>query len=96
MKSANAKKPRAKGQSPIANCQLLFASPSNSLQPLTLKHNVALEVSLITILIVILVLMLIGAVPSWPYSRSWGYRPVGGLGLILIIILILYLLGYVR
>jgi hypothetical protein len=51
---------------------------------------------LITILIVILVLMLIGAVPSWPYSRSWGYRPSGGLGLILIIILILYLLGYVR
>lgn len=51
---------------------------------------------MITILLVILVLMLIGAVPSWPYSRNWGYRPVGGLGLILIIILILYLLGYVR
>ena len=50
---------------------------------------------LITILIVILVLMLIGAVPSWPHSRNWGYRPVGGLGLILLIILILYMLGYV-
>ena len=44
---------------------------------------------MITILIVILVLMLIGALPSWPHSRNWGYRPVGGLGLILIIILIL-------
>jgi hypothetical protein len=51
--------------------------------------------TLITILIVILVLMLIGALPSWPHSRNWGYRPVGGLGLILIIVLILYMLGYV-
>ncbi|MGB9121575.1 MAG: DUF3309 family protein [Candidatus Angelobacter sp.] len=49
---------------------------------------------LITILIVILVLMLIGALPSWPHSRNWGYRPVGGLGLILIIVLILALMGY--
>jgi hypothetical protein len=49
---------------------------------------------LITILIIILVLMLIGALPSWPHSRNWGYRPVGGLGLILIIILILALMGY--
>jgi len=49
---------------------------------------------LITILIVILILMLIGALPSWPHSRNWGYRPVGGLGLILIIVLILALLGY--
>ncbi|HEY2915072.1 MAG TPA: DUF3309 domain-containing protein [Candidatus Angelobacter sp.] len=49
---------------------------------------------MITILIVILVLMLIGALPSWPHSRNWGYRPVGGLGLILVIVLILYLLNY--
>jgi VIT1/CCC1 family predicted Fe2+/Mn2+ transporter len=50
---------------------------------------------LITILIIILVLMLIGALPSWPHSRNWGYRPVGGLGLILVIVLILYLLNYI-
>jgi VIT1/CCC1 family predicted Fe2+/Mn2+ transporter len=50
---------------------------------------------LITILIVILVLMLIGALPSWPHSRNWGYRPVGGLGLIVVIVLILYLLNYI-
>ncbi len=75
----------------IAEC----CSPYNSLQLLTLQHKVALEGPLITILIVILVLMLIGALPSWPHSRNWGYRPVGGLGLILIIILILYMLGYV-
>ena len=49
---------------------------------------------MITILIVILVLMLIGAVPAWPHSRNWGYRPVGGLGLVLIILLVLLLMGY--
>ena len=45
------------------------------------------------ILIVILVILLIGAVPSWPYSRNWGYWPSGGLGTILLIVLILLLLG---
>jgi Protein of unknown function (DUF3309) len=46
-----------------------------------------------TILIIVLVLLLIGALPSWPYSSGWGYYPSGGLGLILIIIIILVLLG---
>ena len=46
-----------------------------------------------TILIVILVLLLLGALPSWPYSTGWGYYPSGGLGLILVIVLILVLLG---
>lgn len=45
-----------------------------------------------TILLIILILMLLGAVPAWPHSRSWGYVPTGGLGLILIIVLILVLL----
>ena len=45
------------------------------------------------ILVVILVVLLIGAVPSWPYSRNWGYYPSGGIDLILLIILILLLLG---
>lgn len=44
------------------------------------------------ILLIILILLLIGAVPSWPHSRDWGYAPSGGIGLILVIILILYLL----
>jgi len=47
---------------------------------------------MITILLVILILMAIGAMPTWPHSRSWGYGPSGGLGTILIILLILYLL----
>lgn len=48
-----------------------------------------------TILIVILVLALIGALPHWPHSRNWGYYPTGGLGLIIAIVLILLLLGRV-
>ena len=46
-----------------------------------------------TILIIILVLVVIGALPTWPHSRSWGYYPSGGLGLILVILIILLLLG---
>ncbi|NMF98281.1 DUF3309 domain-containing protein [Aromatoleum toluolicum] len=46
-----------------------------------------------TILLIILVLMLIGAIPAWPHSQSWGYGPSGGLGLIVLILLILLLLG---
>ncbi|HZN98569.1 MAG TPA: DUF3309 domain-containing protein [Gemmatimonadales bacterium] len=46
-----------------------------------------------TILIVILVLLLIGALPTWPHSRSWGYYPSGGLGLVLLILLLLLLMG---
>jgi hypothetical protein len=46
-----------------------------------------------TILIIILVLLLIGAFPTWPYSTGWGYYPVGGIGLILLIILIIALVG---
>jgi hypothetical protein len=46
-----------------------------------------------TILIILLVLMLVGAFPAWPHSRSWGYYPSGGLGLIVIILVILLLMG---
>jgi Protein of unknown function (DUF3309) len=46
-----------------------------------------------TILIIILILLLIGALPTWPYSSDWGYYPGGGIGLILVIIIILALLG---
>jgi len=46
-----------------------------------------------TILLVILVLLLIGALPTWPYSRGWGYFPSGGLGLVVLILLVLALSG---
>jgi len=46
-----------------------------------------------TILLIVVILLLIGAIPSWPHSRSWGYGPSGGLGLVLIIIIVLVVLG---
>jgi hypothetical protein len=46
-----------------------------------------------TILLIILVLMLIGAIPTWPHSRSWGYAPSGGLGLVFLVVLVLLLMG---
>lgn len=46
-----------------------------------------------TVLLVVLILILLGALPTWPHSRSWGYAPSGGLGLIVVILIILLLLG---
>jgi len=46
-----------------------------------------------TILLVVLVLMLLGALPAWPYSRSWGYYPSSGLGLVVVVLLVLLLAG---
>ena len=48
-----------------------------------------------TILLVILVLMLLGAVPAWPHSRNWGYYPSGGLGLVAVILVVLLLMGHI-
>ena len=46
-----------------------------------------------TILLIVLVLLLVGALPAWPYSRSWGYYPSGGLGLVVVVLLVLVLAG---
>ena len=48
-----------------------------------------------TILLIIIILLVIGALPTWPYSSGWGYYPSGGLGLILVIVLVLVVLRYV-
>ncbi|MGA3081376.1 MAG: DUF3309 family protein [Terracidiphilus sp.] len=48
-----------------------------------------------TILIVLLILMLIGALPTWPHSRKWGYYPTGGIGMVIVIVVILLLLGQI-
>ena len=50
-------------------------------------------ISISTILIVILILMLLGALPTWGHSRNWGYGPSGGLGLIVLILVVLFLTG---
>jgi hypothetical protein len=48
---------------------------------------------MVTILIVLALLMLVGAIPAWPHSRNWGYGPSGGVGLVLLIVVILFLAG---
>jgi len=48
---------------------------------------------MLLILLVVLLILALGSVPSWPYSRGWGYYPSGGLGLVLLIVLILFLMG---
>ena len=54
-----------------------------------------MSISLGTIVLVLLVLLLVGAIPSWPHSRSWGYGPSGGLGLVVVVLLVLVLIGRV-
>jgi hypothetical protein len=54
-----------------------------------------MTMSLGTILVILLILILIGALPTWPYSSGWGYYPSGGLGLVVIILLILIVMGRV-
>jgi hypothetical protein len=60
--------------------------------PFILKENI---MTTGTILLIILIVLLIGAAPAWPYSRGWGYGPSGGLGALLIVLLILVLMGVI-
>jgi Protein of unknown function (DUF3309) len=53
----------------------------------------AMPMTLGTILLIVLILLLIGALPNWPHAKSWGYGPSGGLGLVLIIVVVLLLMG---
>ena len=46
-----------------------------------------------TILLIVLILILIGVIPTWPHSRNWGYGPTGGVGLVLVILIVLFLMG---
>ena len=48
-----------------------------------------------TILLIVLILLLIGALPTWPHSRSWGYAPTGTLGIVVIVVVILVLMGHI-
>jgi hypothetical protein len=81
----------------LAGCELdkqRFPSDRCSAEPVNAKLACReIDMSLGTILIIILVLVLLGALPTWPYSSGWGVYPSGGIGLILVIVLILVLLG---
>ena len=66
-----------------------MVSPSIPTLTAELEHPMSLG----TILLIVLILMLIGAIPSWPHSRGWGYGPSGGIGLIVIILVVLLLMG---
>jgi hypothetical protein len=68
----------------------LFGKPVSTFPDHAQKRG---NVMLSTVLIIVLVLLLVGALPTWPYSSGWGYYPGGGLGLVLIIVLILALSG---
>ncbi len=56
-------------------------------------HFMEKIMSLGTILLIVLILMLVGAVPTWPHSKGWGYGPSGGLGLVVVILIVLLLMG---
>jgi hypothetical protein len=58
-----------------------------------MSSEISEEAQMYTILLVLLILMLLGALPTWPYSRSWGYYPSGGLGLVVVVVLVLLLAG---
>jgi hypothetical protein len=58
-----------------------------------LEHAKEAHMSLGLIVLIVLILALVGAIPTWPHSRNWGYGPSGGLGLIVVIILVLVLMG---
>jgi hypothetical protein len=66
-----------------------MVSPSIPTLTAELEHPMSLG----TILLIVLILMLIGAIPSWPHSRGWGYGPSGGIGLIVLILVVLLLMG---
>ena len=69
--------------------------PPAAFSALTLVTDELERAMLGTILLIILIVILIGAIPAWPHSRSWGYGPSGLLGIVVIVLLILVLLGHI-
>jgi hypothetical protein len=76
-------------QTPSGVCRRFCVHATNAIQP-PYKETV---MSLGTILLIVLILLLIGAIPSWSHSRSWGYMPSGSIGLIVVIVLVLVMTG---
>lgn len=76
---------------PTVNLSVLIRIDNFWLTSISLNRSTHMSIG--TLLLIILILMLLGVIPAWPHSRSWGYGPSGGLGLIVIILLVLVLLG---
>jgi hypothetical protein len=76
---------RALGTLRPATLAITIWAPSHKENPMTLG----------TILLIVLILLLVGAIPTWPHSRSWGYGPTGGLGLVLVIVIVLLVMGVI-
>ena len=68
----------------------MFSETKQAIKP---NSQIERNIMLGTVLLVLLILMLLGALPTWPHSRNWGYAPTGGLGLVLLILIILLVLG---
>jgi hypothetical protein len=90
----NRKKPCQNRRAKAASCQTPHREPPASIDGFRyrVQQNVRDEM-LGTILLIILILLLIGALPTWPYSGGWGYYPTGGFGLLLIIVIVLLVAG---
>jgi hypothetical protein len=80
-------------------CGAVFELHARLVTPIRIRCLLAKEtvmtLGLGTILLVVLIILLIGALPSWPYSSGWGYGPTGGVGLLLVIVIILLVLGVI-
>ncbi len=79
----------------VRHAPVVFHSYQDRTAPYLIGPPTDEERAMITILVVILLLIALGALPTWPYSRSWGYYPSSGLGLVVLILVILLLLGQI-
>jgi hypothetical protein len=71
----------------------IHSNPAGAVAPRVARSAKGKPMSIGTLLLILLILMLVGALPSWPHSASWGYGPSGGLGLVLLVVVILMLTG---
>jgi Protein of unknown function (DUF3309) len=86
---SNVEKPRPQPESLIPACAHRNLVPAASVS----VGKLGVELGMSTVLLIILVLLVIGALPTWPYSAGWGYYPSSGLGVVLIVLLVLVLMG---
>ena len=83
----------AMGIASVVGGRLLAVFGSRKYRVARAQSNLERIMSLGTILIIVLLLMLVGVLPTWPHSKKWGYYPTSGLGIILVIVIVLFLLG---